>query len=321
MSRYLVAGATGFIGSRLCAYLESLGHEVWALSRHYQPGPWQNFFCCDLGEGELPKGIMEGVDGIFHLANIAHARLDPASVFCYQQVNVQGTELLLRAAALNGVRRFVYFSSVRAVQRPVSHCVDEAWDKMPDDPYGVSKREAERKVLAFGEAEKAHVCNLRPALTYGAGVKGNLDQMIRGIKRGLFPPLPDFGNLLSMISVKDLVEAALQAMIDPAANGKSYFVTDGEAYSPRKLYLGISGELGKKIPSWHIPVSCLRLGAWAGDRLGGLFRRDFPFNSEVLYRLSTFDCYCSDRIRQDLCWKPERNFYDEISSMLEAQDH
>ena len=321
MSRYLVTGGSGFIGRTLCSQLKELGHEVWVLSRYPGKGPWDKAFCYDLASGSLPENYFIGVRGVFHLANESHVRLRGQEIRRYLKVNVEGTAYLLDACRRYGVRRFVYFSSVRAVQRPVSHCVDEAWDKLPDDPYGVSKREAERKVLAFGEAEMAHVCNLRPALTYGAGVKGNLDQMIRGIKRGLFPPLPDFGNLLSMISVKDLVEAALQAMIDPAANGKSYFVTDGEAYSPRKLYLGISGELGKKIPSWHIPVSCLRLGAWAGDRLGGLFRRDFPFNSEVLYRLSTFDCYCSDRIRQDLCWKPERNFYDEISSMLETQDH
>lgn len=262
MSRYLVTGAAGFIGRGLSEYLSSQGHEVWALLHQPADGPWERAFCCELGIQPLSVGMMEGVDGIFHLANVAHTDLTGKEADRYWQVNVAGTDALLRAAADAGVGRFVYFSSVRAVADPGDEHVDERWDRTPEDAYGRSKREAERRVLAVGTESGMHVCNLRPTLVYGPGVKGNLSRILQAVDRGHFPPLPEFGNRRSMVSLNDLIAAAWLAMESPVANGRTYIVSDGVDYSPHALYEAMCAVLGVTMPHWCLPRRCCAWALW-----------------------------------------------------------
>ncbi len=319
MSRFLITGATGFIGKRLSRLLCDQGHEVHALARREIPGPWSNFYTCRLGEERVPRQAFTGIEGVFHLANIAHTHLRAEAEHLYWHVNVKGTEDLLRSAISSGVPRFVNFSSVRAVQRSTSRCIDETWIREPVDAYGVSKREAERRVLAIGREAGIHVCNLRPALTYGPGAKGNLERMISSINKGVFPPLPDFGNRLSMVSVDDLAQVAVLAMLIPRANGNTYFISDDELYSPRDIYQAIASALGKSVPRWHVPAIGLKAAAHLGDWARRLFGIELPLNSDILMRMSSWDCYRSERIRHDLGWQSSKTFYQEIAPMVQAQ--
>ncbi|MGB0320529.1 MAG: NAD-dependent epimerase/dehydratase family protein [Cycloclasticus sp.] len=318
MSRYLVTGASGFIGHRLTEYLQSQGHEVWALLRCSADGPWNRVFCCDLGTEALPDGLMEGVDGIFHLANVAHTDLTGKQVERYRQVNMVGTEALLRAAAAACVGKFIYFSSVKAVADPGDECVDEQWDHMPEDAYGRSKWDAERLVLAAGEKSGMHVCNLRPTLVYGPGVKGNLSLMLQAVKRRRFPPLPEFGNRRSMVALDDLISAAWLVMENAQANGQTYIVADSVGYSPRKLYEAMCSELGVSIPRWVIPLNLLRFCAAAGDALEWLVKLKMPLNSQVLMRLTGSAYYRAERIQKDLGWQPTHTFFDVLPQMIQG---
>lgn len=92
-----MTGASGFIGRHICEFLDSQDHEVWELL--YKPTEGLGFvFCCELRGEPLPNGLMEGVAGVFHLANVAHTDLKGKKAGLYWQVNVEGTEALLRAA-------------------------------------------------------------------------------------------------------------------------------------------------------------------------------------------------------------------------------
>jgi nucleoside-diphosphate-sugar epimerase len=75
MSRFLVTGAAGFIGRSLCKNLRAQGHEVWALLSRYEDGPWAKAGTCILGIEAIPNGLLDGVDGVFNLANVAHTDL------------------------------------------------------------------------------------------------------------------------------------------------------------------------------------------------------------------------------------------------------
>ncbi len=205
---YLVSGASGFIGRALCLLLMERGCRVRALLRHECAGPWHEQVLCDLSNDRVPKESCEGVDGIFHLAGIAHVRAQSREEeIMYERVNVGGVRLLLDAAAAAGVTRFVYFSSVKAAADPGEHCVDETWDLPPTDAYGRSKLSAEQLVL-MRVGSGMHVSILRPTLVYGHGVKGNLRRMIDAVAAGRFPLLPDTSNRRSMVALSDLAEAA-----------------------------------------------------------------------------------------------------------------
>jgi len=316
LSRFLVTGAGGFIGSRLCKYLRLKNHEVWALLHRPGEGAWDRAFCCELKFQSLPEGLMESVDGVFHLANITSTDLIGRDSDLYNQVNVKGTVALLKEAVESGVGRFVYFSSVKAVGDPCDECVDESWTLIPSDSYGRSKREAEMAVLEAGVISGMHVCNLRPTLVYGPGVQGNLYQMLKAIEQGRFPPLPEFGDRRSMLSLDDLIAAAMCVMEDPRANNKTYILTDGIEYSSRKLYLASCNALGLSVPSWYLPKSILHLGASIGDGLGCILNRKMKYDSEILLKLEKSACYRSENIQNELGWHPEESFYDELPAIV-----
>ena len=321
MMRYLVSGANGFVGQALCRLLAERGCRVRALLHHDVQGPWHEQFVCELGSGSLPPDACLGVDGIFHLAGLAHLPdQSDAADSLYWQVNVEGTRLLLDAANAAGVGRFVYFSSVKAVADPGRDCIDETWDAPPADAYGQSKRAAEQLVLSASK-RGLHASVLRPTLVYGPGVKGNLRRMIDAVASGRFPPLPESHNRRSMVSVSDLAEAAWLAMTSDAANGRVYIVADGMDYSTRAMYLAIRQAVGRKPPSWCLPLWLLEAGARAGDLLGRTAGRPMPFSSLALARLCGSACYRADRLRAELAWKPQQDFFAVVHEMVSISNH
>jgi UDP-glucose 4-epimerase len=304
----LVTGAAGFIGRRLCRRLQDSGRAVHALLRQPAAGPWSAVFPVQLGVDPIPAEIFykHQVDTVLHLAGKAHALAErPGEGAEYQQINVDGTRMLLDAAMAAGVQRFVYFSSVKALAEPGEHCVDEDWRPAPaTDIYGRSKYEAEQLVLAAGRASGMHVCCLRPALVYGAGVKGNLLRMMQAIDAGSFPPVPDTGNRRSLVHVEDLIQAAMLAAENPAANGKTYIVTDGRDYTTREMYVMMAAALGRKVPGWTVPAWILRGVGHIGDLIGRVRGRRFTVDSEAVARLLGSACFSSKKITQQLGYMP-----------------
>ncbi|MFN3595635.1 MAG: NAD-dependent epimerase/dehydratase family protein, partial [Thiobacillaceae bacterium] len=140
----------------------------------------------------------EGVDTVFHCAGYAHAfaSSDPDA---HWRIDFEGTRNLVQAASEAGVRRFVFLSSVKAMAEPNDACVDEDWPGEPATPYGKAKRAAEEAVLDAGAKYGMHVVNLRLAMVYGRGGRGNLERMARAIRAGWFPRLPETGNRRSLV--------------------------------------------------------------------------------------------------------------------------
>ncbi|MDQ7010672.1 MAG: NAD-dependent epimerase/dehydratase family protein, partial [Mariprofundaceae bacterium] len=212
--------------------------------------------------------------------------------------NTEGTRRLLEAAKAAGARRFVFFSSVKAMGEGGPGCLDETAGCRPETAYGKSKLAAERLVLEGGFVPEPVV--LRLSMVYGPATKGNLPKMIEAVRKGRFPPLPETGNKRSMVHVDDVVAAALLAAEKPAAAGQTYIVTDGKAYSTRRMYEWVCEALDKPVPSWHIPVPALKALARMGDVIGRVRGRRFMFDSDALAKLTGSAWYDSGKICREL---------------------
>jgi UDP-glucose 4-epimerase len=323
MKRILVTGGTGFIGRELVRVLRARGDPVRILSRESRPvhcpdGDWHQG---DLADPASLAGAAHDCERVFHLGGYAHAtsRPYPDEVERHRIINREGTRALLDEALAAGVRSFVYVSSVKAGGEDRERCLDETSNVAPVDPYGAIKRDCETLVLDVCAARNVHAAVIRPALVYGVGVKGNLASLARMIRRGRLPPLPDTGNVRSMVERRDLVDAMLAAAERPAARGNTYIITDGQAYSTRRIYEALCHAQGRPVPGWSVPAGLLRLAGRCGDGLEWLLRRPLPVNGTLVARLLDSACYRSVRATGDLEFHPRHRFEDVAGAMLDGE--
>ena len=263
----LVTGATGFIGLKLIKSLEDCGYSIRILSRNNNLD--YDTAICDLQNEKIPESALDSVDVIFHLAGHAHdLASDSIQEKIYYDVNLGGTVKLIKIAVQKKVRQFIYVSSVKAGGVPgFGVCASENDQGEPEGIYGKTKREAELKLLKIGEESDIYLSIIRPSLVYGPNVKGNLQLMLSGIKKGWFLPLPETNNKISMIHVDDLVRAILLVADDNRANGEIFIATDGTPYSSREIYNFMCSALGKPNPKWSVPKSFFDMASLINPRI------------------------------------------------------
>jgi nucleoside-diphosphate-sugar epimerase len=294
MLNVLVTGATGFVGQHLIERLKLDGYNIKAISRKLIPGV--DTVICDFLKDAIPENAFQGIDVVFHLAGYTHDLKSESGIEqTYQKINVDITSKLLLLSVKNNVKKFIFVSSVKAggVSRQ-GKCATEKSLSEPDGVYGKTKREAELKVLEAGRKFDIHVSILRPALIYGPKVKGNLQLMMQGIKKGWFPPLPEIGNRRSMIHVDDIVRALLFLSNNKKSNGEVFIATDGRVYSSRNIYEIMCHVLDKNIPNWSVP----RLLFNAIARLSSGFKYKID-------KLLGDECYSSKKL-QSLGFKAQK---------------
>jgi nucleoside-diphosphate-sugar epimerase len=265
LNKVLITGFTGFIGQRL---VNAVSGQVKALSRNKQQD--YETVVCDLNLDAIPKSALQDVEVVYHLAGFAHDLRETSKIAdLYYKVNVSATVQLANLAVKSGVKRFVFVSSVKAggCITYSRKCANEKDQSEPEGIYGETKREAELALLKIGKESGMHVSIVRPSLVYGPGVKGNLQLMLAGIKKGWFPPLPETGNRRSMIHADDLVQAILLVSEDKRANGEIFIATDGTPYSSREIYSTMCSMAGKSIQKWSVPKALFDIASLVSPRI------------------------------------------------------
>ena len=224
MSRILVTGASGFIGSAVVAALARDGHTVRAAVRRPHlsfPDGVDVVQHPDLAEAFDWQPLLQGVDRVVHLAGIAHTH--GADAATYDRVNRLATARLATAAAQARVEHFVFVSSIRAQSGPAAdHALTERDPPAPTEIYGRSKLAAEEAVRASG----VPFTILRPVLLYGPGVKGNLALLARAAATRWPLPVKDFSNRRSLLGIDNFISALTFVLSTSATIGETYVVAD-----------------------------------------------------------------------------------------------
>lgn len=314
----LVTGGTGFIGGRLTSVLRSQGEEVRTLSRRSVDSEMSVYG--DLADPSSLAGVCNGVETVVHCAGFAHASDNGGGAFAatHRAVNEQGTIALVDIAGRAGVQTFVFLSSVKAIPDPGELCVDEDHLGEPSSVYGKSKRAAEEAVHRTCSSYGMAAVVLRPAMVYGAGDRGNLRRMVRGIREGWFPPLPVTGNHRSLVHVDDLVEAVLACMRRPEAAGRTYIVASRHAPSGAELYDEIRASLGMRPIGWRLPARMLVTAGRVGDHLQKLIRTPLPVSSETVARLIQSEWYSPERIAREVGWEARKPLHVGLRDYLNS---
>ena len=215
----------------------------------------------EIGPHTRWERVLRGMEGVVHLAAKVHVIQQPTQAVRdeYQRVNVNGTEMLARAAADAGVKRFVYLSTVKVQGEatPRYRPFVESDKPEPRDLYGESKWGAEQSLASVSRDTGMEVVILRPPMIYGAGVKANFLSLLRAVERGWPLPLGRVNNRRSLIYVENLADAVTKCLHHPDAAGRTFLVADA-AISIADLVRKLSAGLGRRARLFPVPVAILR---------------------------------------------------------------
>lgn len=293
----LLTGVNGFVGRATAQCLLTAGHRVRGTVRSASqaaiPGV-EVFTVGDCGPETAWALALSGVDTVIHLAARVHLMADRATdpLAAFRLVNVAGTEQLAREAVKAGVRRLVFVSSIKVLgeESPTAYQAGAPYN--PQDPYAVSKMEAELALRQVASETELEVVIVRPPLVYGPGVKANFLRLLQLVNGGVPLPLASIHNHRSLLSVDNLADALLCCATHPAAAGKTYLVSDGEDVSTPELIRRCAQALGVSARLVPCPVALLRLAG----KLTGRYA--------AVERLSGSLVVDGSAIRQELGWVP-----------------
>lgn len=285
-----VSGCTGLVGSAVLARIKK--SNVVVFGRKQSPLPDYSFQYTEL-DGSFDFGnAFNGIGTFIHAAARVHVMADTAAdpLDEYRAVNVAGTINLARQAAAAGVKRFIFISSIKvngectAADKPFLYT-----DVMrPEDPYGISKAEAERGLKQIAEDTGMEVVIIRPPLVYGPGVKANFAQLMKLAKKNLPLPFGMIRNKRSLVSIDNLVDLIITCIDHPHAANQTFLVSDDHDISTTELLKLLTRAAGKEPWLIPMPVSWFKLsGKLIGkqaviDRLCGNLQVDITHTKKTL---------------------------------------
>lgn len=274
--KVLVTGGNGFVGRAVWQRLQaSSGVQALGCVRSAITHRWTAdhlgpvVTVGDLSAATDWSGALLGVDVVVHAAARVHVMRDTATdpLKAFRAVNVEGTMNLARQAAVAGVKRFVFLSSVKVNGEYTlpSLPFSEADKPDPQDGYGQSKHEAEQGLREIAAATGMAVVIIRPPLVYGPGVKANFAALMRAVQRGWLLPLGAVHNQRSLVALDNLVDLIVTCIDHPAAVNQTFLVSDAEDLSTADLVRRMGLALGKPARLLAVPAPLM---IWAASLLG-----------------------------------------------------
>ena len=264
MNKVFVTGASGFIGKSLCNALAEQGYSVRKAIRGSNRDNQPHIYTIgNIGPDTEWSSALKGIDIVIHLAAHVHIvkKNKPDLSEVYRYVNVEGTERLAQKAALCGVKRFIYLSSIKVNGESTSSTpFTENDSPNPQDAYAVSKWEAEQILWRIGSGTGMEIIIIRPTLVYGSGVKANLLNLMKVVDRGIALPLTLVSNRRSMIALDNLVDFILHCAKNREVSNDIFLVSDGEDLSTPGLIRRLAACMGRPARLIPCPLPLMRLG-------------------------------------------------------------
>jgi UDP-glucose 4-epimerase len=289
--RIAITGANGFVGRALSRLLLQQGREVTGIIRPQAT--------CEPGVHAIQTASLDSITpeafanttAVVHLAARVHvmrdATADPLAAF--RATNVEGTLAAAEAARRAGATRFVFASSIKALAELDSgRLLKETDDRNPPDPYGLSKAEAEIKLLEYGARTGLEIVIVRPPLVYGPNVRANFLSLMNAVAKGIPLPIGSVTAQRSLCYIDNLASALADCTTHPRAAGQIFHVTDGDDPSVAELARALGRHLGRPARLLPVPVDLLRIAARLTgktaqiDRLTGSLRVDSTHIRDVL---------------------------------------
>ena len=228
----LVTGSNGYLGSSF-------------INQYKNKHSFEKF---SLLNQKIEDINFDNIDIVLHCAALVHQKVEHPYEK-YHEINVEYPVKLAKLAKQNGVKQFVFISTI-AVYGEEKEKLDENTICNPITPYGKSKLEAEKGLLKLND-DSFIVSIIRAPMIYGKNAPGNIDSLIKLVKKLPIIPLGKIENKRSFISIENLCYI-IDEIITQKQNG-IFLASDDEPLSTSKLIELIAKNLDKKIYLIKIP--------------------------------------------------------------------
>jgi dihydroflavonol-4-reductase len=322
--RLLVTGGTGFIGSHLAEQGRKLGAEVVVLGLTDRPeeranaellrGLGAEVLSGSITDAELCRRAVRGATHVFHLAVAMREGAKTDQYF--ESVNLDGTRVLLEASVAEGVRRFVYCSTIGIYGHRAPGITREDSPLAPGNIYERTKVAAERLVRELGAERSLPWTVLRPADVYGPRDQ-RLLKLFKGVAAGKFPLFGGGGGRRHMIYVDDVVSGFFRACEREAALGESFILAGPRACTLRELIAEVQRATASPRYGVRLPLKPMLLVAGMVEdvsRVAGIEPPIYRRRMDFFWSDSEFD---TTRARQALDWAPRVDLPEGIRRTLE----
>jgi nucleoside-diphosphate-sugar epimerase len=260
--KVLLTGATGFIGKALVAELIQQNFHISIVVRQKTnlfPDEVKQFLVGDFESDPNFSASLSEVDCVIHLAGKAHI-LDKAKTSVldeFRKINTELTLSLAKQAVEAGVERFVFLSSIGVNGNQNNHPFSEIDAPNPQEPYAVSKYEAEQGLIKLAKSSGLEVVIIRPPLVYGDNAPGNFGRLIQWASSNFILPLPlgAVNNVRSLIAIDNLVSFIITCALHPKSTNEIFLISDNETLSTTQLLKKIAKVFNKKALLLPVPVS------------------------------------------------------------------
>jgi len=297
----LITGANGFVGKALTKALLNAGYFVRGAVRALPQHPFiehENFELIAAGEINSQTNwseALKSIDIVIHTAARVHmmneTALDPFTE--YREVNTAGTLKLVEDSIEAGIKKIIFISSIKVNgEETIDKPFTESDFCSPDDPYGLSKWEAEQGIIQKAFGRNISYTIIRLPLVYGDGVKANFQKLVQLVKSNIPLPLGAIKNKRSFLYIGNLSSAIFEIIRNPASHNKTYLLSDNDDVSTAELIRKIAKAYGVKRYLLPVPLFLFKL-------LGKITGKQ-----KAITRLLGSLQVDSSKVRQELNWTP-----------------
>jgi nucleoside-diphosphate-sugar epimerase len=321
----LITGASGFIGGRLAERMARDGYAVRCLARASSDTTALELLDIEIAVGDLTdaSSLARAVDECSHVIHCGALVSDWATENEIKKINVEGTRLLLEAAADAGVRRFIHLSTTDVYGYPGGRAVIESYRATRfRNWYAQTKLEAEAEVRLAERERAIEAVILRPATVYGPGSVEVVGEIARAIRsRNML--LIDRGRAIAgLCYVNNLIDAALLALHSGGAAGQAFNISDGLDVTWRQFTDDLAAGLSSPPVRWSMPYPLALAIGFSIEHGYRLVRRATGLTAPALlsrqavHVLGCDQDFSNRKARETLRWEPRVGYRDGFEATL-----
>lgn len=211
MKKVLIVGKNSYIGTSFINYCRTQHSDILADTVSSRSDEWKTL-------------SFSSYDAVLHVAGIAHVRICAKNTDTYYEVNRDLAIAVAAKAKQDGVKQFVFLSSLSVYMKRRPTYIDEHSPTQSDTPYGDSKLQAEKGIAPLASADFI-ISIVRPPMVYGKGCSGNFKRLEHLVRKT--PLFPSYVNKRSMIYIENLCEFFAQIIIKERGG---FFHPQNDAY-------------------------------------------------------------------------------------------